>query len=317
MKAAVVDRYGPPDVVRVADVPTPEPGAGEVRVRVDTAAVTVADARIRGARFPHGFAPFARLAFGVTRPRRTILGNTFSGVVEQIGPKVDTFDVGDPVCGMTGMRMGAHAEHVVVAARRIVHTPSEVSHTDAAAVLFGGTTALHFLRDRARLRPGASVLVNGASGAVGTCAVQLATLLGGRVTAVTSTPNVALATRLGADRVVDYTTTDPFDTTDRYDVVLDTVGTVSPARGRRVLTADGRLLLVAADLWTTATPRRGVHTGTSPESPDDFRYLLDLVAAGKLTPVVDELGGLDDVAAAYARIDSGHKVGNLVITPGS
>ncbi|WDZ86586.1 NAD(P)-dependent alcohol dehydrogenase [Micromonospora cathayae] len=315
MRAAVIDRYGTPDVVRITDVPTPTPRADEVLVRVVATAVTAADSRIRAARFPKGFAPFARLAFGASRPRRTILGGVFSGRVEAVGATVTGLSPGDEVCGMTGVRLGAHAQYVVVPAKRIVRKPAKVTHEDAAGVLFGGTTALYFLRDRAAVRPGQSVLVNGASGAIGTNAVQLARHFGASVTAVTSTRNNRLVTELGADRVIDYTTTDLADVPDRFDVVLDTVGNLSPASGRRLLTDKGVLLLAAADLWATVRARGAVKAGAAPERVEDIELLLLMVADGELSAVVDRVCDLDGIAAAHQRVDSGRKVGNIIVRP--
>lgn len=315
MKAAVADRFGPPEVVRVADVPTPIPRAGQVLVRVHAAAVTAADSRIRAARFPRGFGPVARLIFGPVRPRRKVLGGTYSGVVEAVGSKVAGLAPGDEVCGMTGLALGTHAELVRISAKRVVRKPAAVTHEDAAGVLFGGTTALHFLRDKAHLRPGQSVLVNGASGAIGTNAVQLARHFGGTVTGVTSTANVQLVTDLGATRVIDYTNTPLAEVTDRFDVVLDTVGTLTSASGRRLLTDDGVLLLAVADLWQTLTSRGNVQSGAVPERPEDVAFLIGLVADGELRAVTDTVHTLDDIVAAHARVDSGHKVGNVIVTP--
>jgi NADPH:quinone reductase-like Zn-dependent oxidoreductase len=302
------------------DAPAPVPRTGDIVVRVRAAAVTSADSRIRDARFPQGFAPFARLAFGVFRPRRRILGSAFSGVVEAIADtksdrNTSSFEVGDDVCGMTGIRQGAHAELVALPAGRVVRKPAEVSHEDAAGMLFGGTTALHFLRDKATVARGASVLVNGASGAVGTNAVQLAKLAGATVTAVTSTGNAELVQRLGADHVVDYTTTPVGDLTGRFDVVLDTVGTLSPASGRRLLTEGGVLLLVVANLWESLRARGNVKAGSAPERAEDIGHLLTLMADGKLVAVTDRILSLDEIAAAYMRVDSGHKVGNVIVRP--
>jgi NADPH:quinone reductase-like Zn-dependent oxidoreductase len=315
MRAAVVQRYGTPDVVRVVDVDTPTPGTREVLVRVRATAVTAADSRIRGARFPRGFGPFARLAFGLRRPRRPVLGNTFSGVVEAVGDGVTGVAVGDEVCGTTGLRMGTHAEQVVVPAKRLVAKPAGVSHDDAAGVLFGGQSALFFLRDKANVGPGTTVLVNGASGAIGTSAVQLARHAGATVTAVTSGANADLVRSLGAEHVVDHTTTDVTSLTERYDVVLDTVGNVSTASGRRLLADGGVLLLAVADLGETLRARGNVKAGPATERPDDARELLDLVAAGALRVVIDRVVPLDEVVAAHARVDSGRKVGNLVLHP--
>ena len=314
MRAAIVERYGPPEVVRVAETPLPTVGADQVLVRVEAAAVTSADARIRGARFPRGFTPFARLAFGLRRPRRPVLGGAFSGVVEACGNRVQGFAVGDEVCGMTGVALGAHAEHLAVRARRVTHKPSTVSHDDAAAVLFGGSTALHFC-ERAKIAPGETVLVNGASGAIGTNAVQLACLRGATVTGVASTANLGLVTKLGATHTIDRTTTSLAELDDRFDVVIDTVGNVSIASGRRLLRDGGRLVLCVAGLGETIRARGEVIAGTAPERVEHFDHLLGLIADGSLAVVIDDVHSLDDIVEAHRRVDSGHKVGNLVVHP--
>lgn len=315
MRAAVVHEYGPPGVVRVEEVKDPVPGPRDVLVRVRATAVTSGDARIRGARFPRGFAPFARLALGLRRPRRRVLGLTFSGVVEAAGSEVSDVSVGDEVAGATGARMGTHAELVAVRASKVVPVPAGVSLDDAAGVLFGGTTALCYLRDKARLRPGSSVLVVGASGAVGTNAVQLARNAGATVTGVCSGANADLVRSLGATHVVDHTTTDVTTLPERYDVVLDAVGALSSASGRRLLTDGGVLLLVVASLGEMLRPHRDVKAGPAPERVEDMRELLDLVAAGRLRVVLDAVLPLDEVATAHERVDSGRKVGNLLLHP--
>lgn len=319
MRAAVVDRYGPPEVVRVAEVPVPEPRADQVLVRVVAVAVTSGDARIRAGRFPKGFAIPARLAFGLRGPRRAVQGSTFSGVVESVGAKVRGISPGDAVCGMTGMRMGAHAEHVAVDARRIVPKPESVDHDQAAGVLFGGTTALHFLR-KAGVARGTTVLVNGASGAVGTNIVQLARNLGAVVTGVTSSANAALVTSLGASDIIDHTVVD-LGAVDlgtsvaRYDVVVDTVGNVGIRGGRRLLAQGGRLLLVVASLGETIRARGDVVAGSGSERPDDMTALLRDVADGRLTVVLEPPIALDDIVEAHRRVDSGRKIGNVVVHP--
>jgi len=315
MQAAVLERYGAPEVVQVAEVPQPEPRADEVLVRVRAVAVTSGDARIRGARFPPGFGFLARLAFGITAPRRPILGSSFSGVVERVGSKVGDLRPGDEVCGMTGTKMGAHAEYLAVPAKRVARKPSGVTHDDAAGLLFGGSTALHFLRDKASVGPGTSVLVNGASGAVGTNAVQLATHLGATVTGVTSASNAALVAELGASRVIDYATEDLAATTERFDVVLDTVGNLTIASGRRLLTPDGVLLLAVAGLGDMIRARGNVAAGSAPERVAHFDVLLGLVANGEITVVHDQTFDLDHIADAHRRVDTGRKVGNIVVRP--
>lgn len=315
MRAAVVDRFGGPEVVRIEEVPDPVPGRDDVLVRVRAAAVSSGDARIRAARFPAGFAVPGRLVLGVRRPRRRVLGNAFSGVVEAVGERVQGLSVGDEVAGMTGLRMGAHAELLAVTARRVVRTPPGVSHDDAAGVLFGGLTALNYLRDRGTVTAGKTVLVNGASGAVGSCAVQLARHFGAVVTAVTSGPNAELVTALGATHVIDHTTQDLAASTERYDVVLDTVGNLNLDSGRRLLAPGGKLLLAVATLGQTLRARGDVAAGPSPERPEDMAHLLQLVADGHLRVVLDQVVGLDDVVEVYRRIDSGHKVGNSLVHP--
>ncbi|MDT0185196.1 NAD(P)-dependent alcohol dehydrogenase [Microbacterium sp. ARD31] len=315
MKAAVVERYGPPEVVEVREVPRPsvQGRSGRVLVRVRAAAVTSADSRIRGARFPGGFGPFARLVFGVRRPRRQVLGGVFSGVVEEVGAGVTGLAVGDEVCGMTGTRFGTHAELVVARVDRLVAKPAGVSHQDAAGVLFGGTTALHYLDDR--VRPGHRVLVNGASGAIGTTAVQLARRAGGRVTGVCSGANADLVRSLGAEEVVDHTTTPLTAVPGQYDVVLDTVGNIDIAGGRALLAPGGVLLLAVADLGQTVRARGDVVAGPSPEEPEHFARLLDLVGSGDLRVVVSRTLPLAEVVEAHRVVDTGRKVGNVVLTP--
>ncbi|WP_295033761.1 NAD(P)-dependent alcohol dehydrogenase [uncultured Microbacterium sp.] len=314
----MVERYGPPSVVRIETVADPVAGRGEVLVRVMASTVNSGDARIRGARFPRGFALPGRLALGLRGPRASVLGVVFAGVVEATGAGADGVAVGDRVCGMTGARMGAHAELVAVSASRLVRIADEVSFDDAAGVLFGGTTALYFLRDRAAVRSGERVLVVGASGAVGTNAVQLAKHLGATVTAVTSAGNAELARELGADRVIDYRV-DPIaalgDRGERFDVVFDTVGVLSPATGRPLLAEGGRLLLAAATLGEIVTARGPVKTGTAPQRTEDFTTLLELVGSGALRVVRDGALALDRLAEAHARVDAGRKVGNLVLHP--
>lgn len=333
MRAAVNTEYGDPEVVRVLDIERPVPGPGEVLVRVHTAAVTAADSRLRAARFPRGFGPVGRLALGIRRPRRTVLGNCVSGVVEAIGgesagPGGGRLRVGQEVSGMTGARMGAHAEFALAKASRLVPKPAGVSHDQAAGVLFGGTTAVHYLREKGRLAPGSSVLVVGASGAIGTNAVQLAVHLGARVTAVTSGANGELAERLGASSVIDYSAPAtpaasgghghghvPYGLTERFDLVLDTVGVLSPAGGRRLLTERGVLLLAVADLGQTLRSVGRVKSGPAPERPEVFAELLELVDRGLLEVVVESVHPLDDIVAAHRRVDSGRKVGNILVRP--
>lgn len=313
VKAAVVERYGPPEVVSVRDLPDPVAGKGQLLVRVHATTLNSGDARIRGASFPPGFALPARLALGLRGPRRPVLGVVYSGVVEAVGGGVTGVAVGDEVCGMTGARMGAHAELAAVRADRHCAKPAGVSHEQAAAILFGGSTARHFLRDL--VGPGKRVLVNGASGAVGSAAVQLARLAGAHVTGVCSDRNADLVRSLGAEEVVDRARHRVADLTETYDVVLDTVGNLDRRSGRRLLATDGVLVLVAAGLADTVLARDNVRAGVSSEDPEIFAWWLERIAAGEARAVVDRTLPLSEVAEAHRIVDSGRKVGNLVLTP--
>ena len=313
VKAAVVQKYGPPEVVRIRDVADPVAGKGQVLVRVRATTLNSGDARIRGASFPPGFAVPARLALGLRGPRRPVLGVVYSGVVEAVGPGVSGIAAGDEVCGMTGARMGAHAELAAVRADRVCPKPAGVDHEQAAAILFGGSTARHFLHDL--VGPGRRVLVNGASGAVGSAAVQVARLAGSHVTAVCSHRNADLVRSLGAEEVVDHAATSVLDLPATYDVVLDTVGNLDRRSGRRLLAPDGVLVLVAAGLADTVLARGNVRAGVSSEDPVNFAWLLDRIAAGEMRAVVDRTLPLGEVVEAHRIVDSGRKVGNLVLTP--
>ncbi len=317
MRAAVVDRYGPPDIVRITDLPHPQPRRGTVLVRVAAAGVNSGDARIRGGRFPAGFGLLARFGIGLRGPRRHVLGVTLAGTVTAIGEGVTEFAVGDRVAGFTGMRMGAHAEYAIAPVSSLARIPDSVSDTDAAAITFGGATAQWFLRDRAKLRAGETVLVVGATGAVGSVAVQLAALTGAEVTAVGSARNADLARRLGAAHHIDYAATRVSSIRERFDLVIDTTGTVDRATGLRLLGPGGRLALVAASLGDMIRARGPVLVGTSSERGEDVATLLGLVAAGRLDPLATVVGGLDALPEAYRLIDGGHKVGALVIEPGA
>jgi NADPH:quinone reductase-like Zn-dependent oxidoreductase len=214
---------------------------------------------------------------------------------------------------MTGVAMGAHAELAAVRADRLTRVPAGVALADAAAVLFGGTTARHVLRDV--VAPGRRVLVNGASGAVGTAAVQVAHLAGAHVTAVCSGRNADLVRSLGADEVVDHGRTSVHDLPAAYDVVLDAVGNLDRRSGRRLLATSGVLVLAVAGLVDTVLARGPVRAGPWPEDPAHFAWLLERLAAGQLQPVVSRTLPLSEIVEAHRIVDSGRKVGNLVVVP--
>lgn len=320
MKAVVHERYGSPEVLSVRDVPLRTPGPRELSVEVHATSVTSGDARVRALDVPAGFGLFARLAFGLRRPRQKILGIELAGVVTAVGSAVTRFAVGDRIFGMSGTRMGCHAEHCVVAEdAALAEVPAGLDFERAAALAFGGTTALSYLR-RGGVVAGERVLVNGASGCVGTMTVQLAKHFGAHVTGVTSARNAELVRSLGADEVIDYAQEDFTQRRAAYDVIVDTVGTLSFARGRAALREGGRLGLVVADLvdmlaipWAAATTTKRVVAGPAPERAEDVRTLAELASQGALRPVIDRRYALDEVAQAHAYVDSKRKRGAVIV----
>ena len=319
MRAVVVERYGPPEVASVQELPTPRLGTGQVLVRVHASAVTSGDARMRSGVFPPGFTVPGKLAMGIRGPRTRVLGAVYAGEVAALGTGVAGVAVGDRVAGMSGFTAGGHAELVVAAAARLAPIPEKLGFDAAAAVLFGGTTALDYLRDKAQLVAGQTVLVNGASGSVGASAVQLARHLGGVVTAITSAGNAELATRLGATRTIDYRSTPVSELAaagERFDVVFDTVGNITASAGRQLLTEHGVLLLAAASLGDTIAARGQVKAGPASEKVENLREVLRLAASGVLDPLIESVHPLGGIAEAYRRVDSGRKVGNIVVRPG-
>jgi NADPH:quinone reductase-like Zn-dependent oxidoreductase len=318
MKAIAARRYGPPDSVRLIDLPKPVPKEGEVLVRIRAATVSAADMRLRSGRFPRGFGAMARLIFGLTKLRQPILGTDLAGEVEAVGAGVTAFAPGHAVIAFVGGKGGCHAAYrTVPVSAAICAKPAGLSWEQAAALPFGATTALYFLRDRAKLAPGDRVLIVGASGAVGSAAVQLARHFGAVVTAVTSGPNAALVRKLGAGDVIDYREADWAALGRQWDVILDTTGSVTLARARPCLSVGGRLALAAADLpqMLAGAFARGlsVLTGTAPERADDLRLLAALAGEGVLTPVVSATFPLAEAARAHQIADSGRKIGNVVL----
>jgi len=322
VKAAVVTRYGPPEVVELRDLPAPQPRAGELTIRVHASTVTAADWRLRSGVVPRGFGLLVRLALGWRGPRHSVLGGAMAGEVLALGEGVTRFAVGDRVFAMTGVRMGGHAERAVLKASGAVALIAPgISFETAAALTFGGTTAFHFLKDKGGIKSGDRVLINGASGEVGTAAIQLARHFGAEVTAVTSGANALLATRLGASRVIDYETVDFSAEGVCYDLILDSVGNCPYARARPALAEGGRLLLVATDLIGTLgaiiRPRRRaghrVVAGVAAEKCEVLELLMELAARGILTPPIDRRYRLDEIQAAHAYVETRRKRGSVIV----
>jgi NADPH:quinone reductase-like Zn-dependent oxidoreductase len=318
VKAAVCERYGPPEVVRIQEVPTPVPAGGEVLIKAGATTVNSGDARLRGLRVPRGIGVAVRLRFGLTKLKQPVLGFDVAGEIEAVGAEVTRFQPGDRVVASRDFDLGCHAEYVTVAERgAIASIPDTLSDADAVALCFGGSTALHFL-DRAKLTAGEKVLINGASGAVGVLAVQLAKHKGAEVTAVCSGANAELVTSLGADQVVDHTTEDFTRNGQRYDVIMDNHGNATYPRVKGSLRPGGRVLMVYGTLWpmVSASWQKAVIGGTASISAECLANLVSLAERGAIKPVIDAVMPFAQIVDAHRRVDSGHKVGSLVLTFG-
>lgn len=320
MRAAVARRFGGPDVVSIETVPRPVPGADEVLVRLRATTVSIADHRIRAKDLPRGLGFFAVTALGVFRPRKQVLGMEGAGVVTAVGADVTRFRPGDRVVVMRGAAMGCHAEYATVREdAAIVRIAEGMSFDDAAALVFGGYTAVSYLA-RVELGEGTDVLVNGASGAVGTAVVQLAHAAGARVTGVTSARNRDLMLGLGADDVIAYDEEDFTEDSRRYDVVVECVGNAPFERARTVMKPRGALLLVIADLrGMLLAGLRSRRTGMLVTSSGSefgaatLERVVELAESGALRPVVDRTYDLDDIVEAHRYVDTGRKRGSVVV----
>lgn len=320
MRAAVHTRYGPPEVVRVAEVDRPTPADDELLVRVRATTVNRTDAATRAAK-PF----FARLATGLIRPKATILGNEFAGEVEAIGSGVTSFEVGDRVFGYCEGPFGAHAEYLTIPEDGSVTTmPAGWSFEEVAAGTEGSHYALGMIRG-AKIGSGSAVLVNGATGAIGSAAVQLAKSLGAEVTAVCTTEQMALVAGLGADRVIDYTVEDFTKDGQTYDVVLDAVGKSTFGQCRRLLRPGG--IYIPSDLgpyWqnplliliTLLLRGKKVMIPFPRHDQEMVEYFKGLMESGQFRPVVDREYPLDEIVEAYRYVETGQKIGNVVITLG-
>jgi NADPH:quinone reductase-like Zn-dependent oxidoreductase len=321
MKAIVYSKYGPPNVVTLAEVPKPAPKDNEVLIRIRATTVTTGDWRARSLNMPAGFGLLGRLVFGVFGPRKPILGTELAGEVEAVGNAVTRFKVGDQVFAFAGASYGCHAAYRTMAQDGLIALmPANLSFEEAASLSFGGTTALSFLRDKAGIQRGESVLIVGASGGVGTAAVQIAKHFGAEVTGVCSTANLDLVRSIGADRVIDYTREDFAEAREIYDIILDTTGTASFPRCERALRQGGRLLVVLGSLAQalgmerpSRESRKRVIAGVAAVNVDDMKFLARLAETGEFKPVIDRTYPLESATEAHAYVDTGRKRGSVVL----
>jgi alcohol dehydrogenase len=304
MRAVICTRYGPPEVLRLTEVERPTPRRNQICIRIFATAVTVSDCVVRGLKAPRRYRIVFRLLMGVKAPRQPILGIVLAGDVETIGRNVSSFKEGDQVFGMSQWKAGAYAEQVCWRADKLLALkPTNLSYEEAAALPYGGLLAMHCLR-KANLQPGQRVLVYGASGAIGTSAVQLARHFGAVVTGVCSTANLQLVESLGAEAVVDYTREDFTTQGERYDLIFDAVGKRKSASAMRdagrALRAGGICISIDDDL-----PR---------PTPQDLDLLKQLAESGALRPVIDRRYPLEEIVEAHRYVELGHKKGNVIVT---
>lgn len=302
MKAMVCTKYGPPEVLQLREVEKPAPKQNEVRIKIFATAVTASDCIVRGFNVPRKFRLLMGLALGFTKPRSPILGMVLAGEVEATGSHVQRFTVGDAVYAFHIRRFGAYAEYICLPETEVIaRKPFNLTFDEAAAIPYGAMLALHFLR-KGNIQRGQNVLIYGASGAIGTAAIQLTTSYGAEVSGVCSAANLALVKSLGARIVVDYTQEDFMSRLGRYDLILDAVGR------RKSSQFQGAILLAPGGRYIS------VDDGSPKLRVEDLDLLTEMVEAGKLKPVIDRRYPLEQMAEAHRYVDAGHKKGNVVIT---
>ena len=316
MKVADYIEYGSPEVLRISEIKKPVPKDNELLIKIFATTVSSGDARLRRAD------PFlVRLFNGLTRPKKmTVLGNELAGRVEAVGKEVTQFKEMDYIFGQAA-NLGAHAEYICLTEDEVAEKPANLNFEEAAAIPFGGNTALHFLK-KGEIQPGQKVLIYGASGSVGTAAVQLAKYFGAEVTGVCSTANIELVELLGADTVIDYTSEDFTKQGQKYDIIFDTVGKSPFAASVRSLKDSGRYVravhtspaAIAKGIWTSVITNKKVIAGVAEERKENLEFLKERAEAGEFKPVIDRRYSLDQIVEAHRYVDSGHKKGNVVVT---
>jgi NADPH:quinone reductase-like Zn-dependent oxidoreductase len=319
MKAVLCPGYGPPEVLRIADIAKPTPKDNEVLIKVRASTVTVADVRIRAFNVPKSYWIPARLALGITKPRSAILGSEFAGVVESIGSRITKFKPGDEVLGSTFPQLGGYAEYKTAGENSLTAKPRNITFEEAAAIPVGALTADHFLK-RAGIRSGHKVLIYGASGSVGTYAVQMANHFGAKVTGICSGKNASLVKSLGAEKVIPYDEGDFSSRLEKYDIIMVAIDKIPFAVCRKAMTERGVYLNVTMPfrspemMITSMTSNKKVIVGEGPTvAAEQLRSVTGLVASGHVKVVIDRSYPLEQIVEAHRYVDSGRKKGNVVV----
>ena len=325
MKAVVHTAYGPPDELQLKEIEKPIPTDNEVLIKIHATTVTTTDCNVRNFTFlPKLLRLPMRMQFGFQKPKSKILGIDLAGEVEAVGKDVKRFNVGDQVFGTPEPAFGAHAEYVCISEDGVLaKKPVNMTYEEAASVTLAGHTALYFIRDLGKIQAGQNVLINGASGAVGTFAVQLAKYYGAEVTGVCSTTNLEMVKSLGANQVIDYTREDFTKNDQTYDVIFDAVHKSSFMRCKNSLKETGiylvtmpSLTFLLQTLWTSMVGNKKIKNGSRHATVEDLFFFKELIEAGKLKTVIDRSYPLEEIADAFRYVEKGHKKGNVVITVG-
>ncbi len=321
MKAIICTKYGPPEVLQMAEVEKPVPKDNEILIRNYATSVNSGDARIRRFDVPPIFwLPF-RLFMGILKPRQSILGVDMAGVVEAVGKDVKLFKKGDRIFGSSYPKMGCYAEYKSIPEDSVItEIPEKMKFEEVTPLFFGGHTALHFLR-KGNIQKGQKVIVYGASGSIGTYAVQLAKYFGAEVTGVCSTANLELVRSLGADSVIDYTKEDFTRNGEIYDIIFDTVGESPFSCSLKSLSKNGyylravhmKLTSILRGMWVSVLSKKKVIGGVAHEFKEDLDFLTKLYSEGHIKPVIDRTYPIEEIVEAHRHVDNGHKKGNVVI----
>jgi NADPH:quinone reductase-like Zn-dependent oxidoreductase len=323
MKAIVHTKYGSPDELQLMEIEKPVPRDNEVLIKIRATTVTTTDCNARNFTFvPKSFMFFARIMFGFKKPKINILGIDLAGEIEAVGKDVKLFKKGDKVFGSPGTKFGGHSEYSCVPENgALAIKPADMLWEESASICLAGNTALFFIRDLAKIQAGQKILIHGASGAIGTYAVQLAKYYGADVTGVCSATNAEMVKSLGADKVIDYTKEDFTKSDERYDFVFDVVGKTTFSQCKGLLKQKGIYLenmLEVKDIlkmmWTSIIGGKKIKGGVSKETAENLNFFIELIESGKLKPVIDRCFPLERTAEAFHYVEQGHKKGNVIIT---